>query len=124
MLKKVAYIILSFVLLATTGGFTVSAHYCGNTRASIAIDHQAKSCCDSSCGKCRTEEHYVKMKEDFNAPLQHEVIQIAQINLLLLPVLTIEQAVPENAFSHTLTSLWPPGLSGPEILVLNQTFLL
>ena len=124
MLKKITHIILSFALFISTGGFSVSIHYCGNTLSGIAVGHEAKSCCDSGCNKCHTEYHYVKMKEDLTTPAQYQEMQVTQLNLQVLPVSIFEETIPEDTFNSTFTSESPPGVPTPEFIALNQAFLL
>ena len=69
MVKKLANISLTFLLLATTTGFTISSHYCGSNVVSISIDKSPKSCCDNEKGNCcHNESEHFQLKEDFIAP--------------------------------------------------------
>jgi len=124
MFKVFGNIILAAYLLIATTGFTVSKHYCGNELSTLAIDHEAESCCGDSCDKCHTENEFVKLEEDLVAPIHFENPQIAQVDLMLSPIVIFSHEptvlLPLSAFR----SESPPGRTGPEIRTFCQTFLL
>jgi len=86
MFRKIAHIVLAFLLLTTTIGFTVSKHYCGSRLVEISINYEAESCCDdlgtSNC--CHNETEYFQLKEDFVSPASFENTRIASFDILLL----------------------------------------
>jgi hypothetical protein len=124
MFKAFLNIIIAVNLFVTTTGFTISRHYCGNTLSSIAIDRKAPSCCDSSCHKCHTEEHFVKLEQDLTTPVHFEKLQIAQLDLMV-PMFIIFDQEPVNNFQVVaFKSESPPGRTGPDLRTSFQSFLL
>ena len=66
MFKKVLNIIVALLSFATTTGFTISKHYCGDDLISMTIDSKTKSCCgDESCNCCHNETEIIQLKEHF-----------------------------------------------------------
>ncbi len=124
MIKAFLNIIVSVNLLVAFTGFTLSTHYCGDDLVSVAVNHQAASCCKSDCGKCHTEDHYVKLKEDLSSPVHFEKLQISQVDLMLSPIVIFNQTFTENSNNYAFISKSPPGRSGPEMLSSFQSFLL
>jgi hypothetical protein len=84
MLRKISHIILAFVVLITTMGMTVSAHYCGGELKSIQLIEQSESCCGDSCDSCHNEIIKVEVEDDFT--IQTFTIDFTQ-DFALLPVL-------------------------------------
>jgi len=124
MFKAILNIIVAANLFVVSTGFTLSKHYCGDDLSSIAIDHKASSCCDSSCHKCHTEEHFVKLDQDLTTPVHFEKLQIAQLDLMV-PAFFIFDQEPFTCFkAATFKSESPPGRTGPDILTQFQSFLI
>ena len=64
MFRKTLNIIIAFILLISTTGFTISRHYCGNNLVSVVINSEAKPCCGlDNC--CHNESEYFKVNDDF-----------------------------------------------------------
>lgn len=125
MLRKISNIIVSFLLLVSTTGFSISVHYCGEDLVSIKIDGEAKSCCENGMC-CHTDSEFVQLDADFlftsdQVNLENTFIfDIAQLPLeLLFQPSGIENVlIPLNRYEYP-----PP----PDIitrLVGLQTFLL
>ena len=125
MLKVFGNIILAAYLLVSTTGFTISKHYCDGEVTNVAVNQEAQSCCDGNgCDRCSTESEYVKLNEDLVTPVQFENIQIAQIDLMLLPIMVFgHEPIAANEFP-VYRSESPPGRTGPDIFASNQSFLL
>ncbi|RXQ95918.1 hypothetical protein EO244_06340 [Ancylomarina salipaludis] len=66
MLKKISHIILALLILVTTMGMTVSAHYCGGKLKSVQVLTTSDSCCGVACDSCHNEIIQVKIKDDFS----------------------------------------------------------
>ena len=63
LVRKVSQIILSFILLLTTAGMTITEHYCGSNLVSVNILSEPDTCCDNSdC--CHSETITVKLNAD------------------------------------------------------------
>ncbi len=64
MFRKVSNIFVTFLLLVSTTGFSISKHYCGNELVFIKLIGEAKSCCESgTC--CHTDSEIVQLRGDF-----------------------------------------------------------
>ena len=64
MLKKISHIILALLVLVTTIGMTVSAHYCGGELKSVQVVTESESCCGDSCDSCHNEIIKVEVEDD------------------------------------------------------------
>ena len=65
MFKKASHIVLSLLLLSSTMGLTISAHYCGENLKSISVVNDADSCCDIPDGCCHDESGTFRINDDF-----------------------------------------------------------
>ena len=96
MLKKISHIILALLVLVTTMGMTVSAHYCGGELKSVQVVTESDSCCGDSCGSCHNEIIKVEVEDDFTIQMinfdftQDFSFLPAFIQLLLVPSFTEE----------------------------------
>jgi hypothetical protein len=63
--KRAGHIILIIFLLISTGGISISRHYCGESVVSVSLFSTARSCCGSGCDKCRTENSFNKVTDNF-----------------------------------------------------------
>jgi len=123
MLNKIAHIILSFTLLVSTTGFTISKHYCGDKVESIAVNSTTESCCEMP-GCCHDETTFYKVNDDFSVSAIDNQIQISATDLLFSAVfivipqeeITAELSIPSAAES-------PPPLKTQITLSLFQTYL-
>ena len=124
MISRLLHITMGFYLLVTLTGFTASVHYCGDNLVEISIDHEAESCCGDSCDKCHTENEFVKLEEDLVTPIHFEDPQIAEVDLILSPIIIFSQQptvlLPLGAF----LSESPPVRTGMDLLSDFQSFLL
>ncbi|HEY9113843.1 MAG TPA: hypothetical protein VIN10_04040 [Bacteroidales bacterium] len=123
MLKKIAHIILSFTLLVSTTGFTITRHYCGDIVESIAVDSLPESCCEmSDC--CHNESTFYQVEDDFSIPLIDNQIQATSLELLFSAVFVVIPQI-EVASEFTLFSAAesPPPLKTVTVLSLLQSYL-
>lgn len=64
MIRKVAHMTISVLLLIATAGITVSKHYCGENLEAVALMNSPDACCDlESC--CHDETQVFMMDDDF-----------------------------------------------------------
>jgi len=99
-------------------------HYCGDDLMNLAIDHDASSCCDSSCNSCHNEEFYIKFDEDLAGPVSFHSPDIAQIDLLAPVSIIFNQPITDINQVETFRSESPPGRSGTNLFTTYQSFLL
>jgi len=96
MLKKISHIILALLVLVTTMGMTVSAHYCGGELKSVQLVTESDSCCGDACGSCHNEIIKVEVEDDFTIQIinldftQDFSFLPAFIQLLIVPTFTEE----------------------------------
>jgi len=133
MIRKIASVFLSVVILLATGGLVINKHYCGgklrSTQLYIVMDH--KRCCgvaDLPAGKqecpegcCHDKVEFYQLDEDFNLPatvVNHNVV-IVFIKCFILDELF------GSLDSHTAKYLnYKPPLIELDIPVLVQSFLI
>jgi hypothetical protein len=123
MLRQIANVIMTCLLLVSTTGFAVSEHYCGNHLVSVKLDTQPQACCDGGMC-CYTETSFYKLDDNFLA-------SYTQINLesrfcvnLLLPSTYVEVPQPENSYFLSITFPGPPPLSMQSRLAVQQVYRL
>ena len=65
MFRKVGHIVIALLLLTSTMGLTLSAHYCGENLKSISVAGEPDSCCDIPAGCCHDEAETFRIDNDF-----------------------------------------------------------
>lgn len=64
MLRKLATIFVSLVLLIATSGVSITANYCGEDLTSISLNGQEKHCCDNpKC--CHSEVNISQLQDNY-----------------------------------------------------------
>ncbi|PLX12049.1 MAG: hypothetical protein C0597_14100 [Marinilabiliales bacterium] len=125
MFRKLVHILTSILLLTVTAGFTVSKHYCGPRLVTVAINHEAESCCDmegtSSC--CHNESKTFQLEEDFiTTPiLQNDIVK--SIDLFVFAYILINTNPISEEFSEAFTPESPPPKDTQTILSNLQSYL-
>lgn len=121
MVRKVAHIVITVILLVSTTGITVTRHYCGSNLRSSTLIGEPESCCDTP-GCCHNEKEHFKIDENFALsaflfdfdPIMETVPQLFETVSVDIPV-----RVKGDIFSDRPS---PPLLRS--LLVSHQTFLL
>lgn len=78
--KKIANIAVVFVLLVSTGGISLTRHYCGDSLVSSALFSTPERCCDDGCSKCHDEHSFSKLTDDFT-PSNSDYASLVQATL-------------------------------------------
>jgi len=123
MIQKVSHIILSFLLLLTTTGLTISSHYCGNRLVGVTINSEAEPCCDMEGRCCQNVTQIVKVNDNYTTTSNNFSFEQAA---LIIPVLIFIFDI-ELQDNLTDRSFFPTTLSPPPIqtvLACLQTYLL
>ena len=75
---------MSFVLLLTTTGITITEHYCGSRLVSVNLFSEPDKCCDNSdC--CHNETIIVKLDTDLINITSDNIDVLVYITVLLVP---------------------------------------
>jgi hypothetical protein len=64
-MKRAGNIMMILLLLISTGGISITRHYCGESVISVSMFSTPKSCCGSGCEHCRNENIFNKVTDDF-----------------------------------------------------------
>jgi len=123
MLEKISHIILSFTLLVSTTGFTITRHYCGDKVESIAVDSVPESCCEmGDC--CHNELTLYQVEDDFSIPVIDNQIHATSFELLFSAVfVVIPQIEVASEFMLFSVAESPPPLKTVTVLSLLQSYL-
>lgn len=122
-LKKALHIILAFVIIATTTGFTINFYYCHDEVIAIAIDHNTKPFADTPKPCCSDASMYVKVEGNFLTSTFEIQKQIIPLFLSLFS--STDFIVYESEFGGTFNKYkikTPP--FERDLLILNQVFLI
>jgi hypothetical protein len=123
MLRKITHIILSFTLLVSTTGLTITKHYCGDKVESIAVDSTPESCCEMG-GCCHNESAHYQVEDDFSVPVIDNQIQVPTTDILFSTVFVFlqqEAFTPDFVIFSAAES--PPPLKTETFLSLHQSYL-
>lgn len=123
MIKKLSHIIFAILLLISTMGMAVSKHYCHNNLVDIAVFSEAQSCCNDG-GCCTNENHFFQVKEDFSAPVISTVPVLAEIEILQQTLFDFDNLTPNELTEEFSLTNDPPPPTVPELLALEQVYLL
>lgn len=122
MFRKVSHIVISVLLLMSTMGLTLSAHYCGENLKSISISGHADSCCDIPQGCCHDEAGTFRIDDDFDS-------STLQIDTKLIVSLIMDY--PNPIFDELsardfqiISFIEPPPPTVPQLLSRIQVYIL
>lgn len=73
-MKKAGTYIVIFFLLLSTGGLSITRHYCGHTFASFALFSTPEPCCGDDCDKCHNIFSFNKVTDNFTVSSSEELI--------------------------------------------------
>jgi len=68
-MKKAGNIVVILLLLFSTGGLTITRHYCGDSAVSFSFFSTPKPCCGNDCNRCHNEFSFNKITDEFYSPL-------------------------------------------------------
>ena len=71
MLRKSTHIVVTLLLLISTMGITLSAHYCGDNLKSVSVLADPDSCCNIPDGCCHDESETFKIEDEFASSSIH-----------------------------------------------------
>jgi hypothetical protein len=123
MFRTLSHIIIAFLVLSTTTGFSISKHYCSNNLVSITINHEAESCCDmDDC--CHNETNHYQLEDNFVFSYVITDVDIQTIDILFPVIFTILNVETEiDSFSENIFSELPLPQNIQTVLSLFQTYL-
>jgi hypothetical protein len=129
-MKRFITILLAFLYITLTSGFTVNAHYCMGKLASVNFKSQADDVCNmcSKSGKkgkcCKDEYKYCKVDVS-----SHQVAKVQQssepsVKVLSLPVIIVP--VPALIVTHltTFNNHGPPDYDHTPLYIQYCTYLI
>ena len=122
MLKKISHIILALLVLVTTMGMTVSAHYCGGELKSVQVIAESESCCGDACGSCQNELIKVDIEDDFT--ISPSNIDFKSDFILLLALIQLFQVSIYTEEVEQVTYHKPPPLKIQTVLSDLQVYRL
>ena len=122
MFKKISHIVISLLLLTSTVGITLSAHYCGENLKSISISADPESCCDIPDGCCHDEADTFRLEDDFaSSSFQYESQQVVSL-ILDYSIASVE--VLSNKNYSTPIFIEPPPPTTKQVLSSLQVYIL
>lgn len=121
MIRKVAHMAISVLLLIATAGITVSKHYCGDKLKSVTLMNSPDACCDmESC--CHDEKQVFMLDNDFTYTPEEDV-NAPGFKISETATYSIIASLPDNSpFIVFNDRPQPPGLR--TYLASIQSFLL
>ena len=124
MLKNLTHIILSFVLLVSTTGVTISKHYCCDRLISVSFYSEADPCCDDEGGCCDNKTETYQVEDDFTAAEYQIIEQVEDFKVLYTIVLLQFFFEPiSDSYIDIETPESPPPPTQQEFLSRIQTYL-
>ena len=82
MIKRLAYILISAVMLFTTTGLIVSKHYCHGQLVSVSYGKDAESCCKSgTC--CHNEVEFHQLKENYISSITIDKVDFYELLVVI-----------------------------------------
>jgi len=92
-LRKAGHIAIILLLIITTGGITITKHYCGNSLIGRSIFSAPEDCCNGPCKDCRNETKTIKVTDTFESAVNQINFHNAFKDLsdqfsLALPIMT------------------------------------
>lgn len=124
MIRRATHIILSFLLLVSTIGLSVSKHYCNGKLISTSFFIDTDSCCDSNdC--CKNETEVFQLHEAFSVSVDLYLEESAPIDLLLNPIFLFnDNEIIQSTLKDYIISESPPPTKIQISLAKRQAYLL
>lgn len=82
-MKKLVHIALTLVLLISTSGMKLAAHYCHDTLTEVNVGENDHSCCGDDCNRCADEYVIIDLDADLVVAAQNTF----QLNIFYFPEL-------------------------------------
>lgn len=127
MFRNTTSLFLIVLLLATTTGYTISKHYCGDNFIKTSLIVEAETCCGnkgtSDC--CHNENEYLQMEEDFVIPFIIEELPTAALDILFPIVIEYfhDTTMEVEIYLFNFAESPPPPLLSSELSFL-QSFII
>jgi hypothetical protein len=116
-MKKAGNIIVIIFLLIATGGIPITRHYCGESIISVTVISTPKPCCGSDCDKCRNENSFNKVTDNFTVTTTDAQISVvnssfAHTNFIInlfnsLPISPLAVIITPRKFLYQKTGNFP-----------------
>lgn len=81
-MKQARNILVVILLVITTGGLSVSRHYCGQSYISFSLFSNPKACCPGDCDKCHNDISFKKVSDNFNTSVTESSKPVITTNLV------------------------------------------
>ena len=122
MFIKVGHIVISLLLLTSTMGLTLSAHYCGDNLKSVSVLADPASCCDMPDGCCHDEAETYRVEDDYAASsFQFDSKQI----ISLIQEYSISLVIDLSDKNYSVPSyIEPPPPTMKQVLSSLQVYIL
>ncbi|MEX2427519.1 MAG: hypothetical protein WD577_04655 [Bacteroidales bacterium] len=123
-IRHLINISLSLLLLVATTGFSISAHYCGDSLVSVELNKEAEPYCDNpKC--CQTETVFSQLDDDFVFAASNINLENTHIfDIPQYPVTLISKSyITETAININRPLKFPPPKTQSTLTGL-QSFLL
>lgn len=106
MTKRIIHIIVSFVLLISTSGISISKHFMGSELFDISLFGDADNCCDDTCHQCQDEVQFFQLKVNFLTSSQDSnpslnIIDLSPIVFLLADFIDQVESNSDHFISST-----------------------
>jgi hypothetical protein len=108
MLKKASHIIMSLLLVTTTLGITLNAHYCGNHLKSVSVLADQDSCCNIPDGCCHDESETFRIEDEFASSSIHFEPKLVLIQVLDYFIPSIEDLTATHFRIRVIEEPPPP----------------
>ncbi|MBT3244278.1 MAG: hypothetical protein HN352_14105 [Bacteroidetes bacterium] len=122
MFRKISHIILSFVLLMVTSGFTIHQHFCCGNLIETKLFQEPKFCCGEGSDCCSNESETYLLDEDYVSFIEFVDFQDVQIDLPPLNPVFIEKIEAHSICLNPIKILHPPDTG--TVLARLQVFCL
>ena len=133
-MRQIVSVLLLFSVLASSTGFTLTKHFCGEELAHVAIGSEVKPCCgddekqdmpDDCChsGCCHDELDQALLDD---SQLDYQTLQLQPLAFFTVSVLA--HFLRHNAEAPTVSPLWTafhsPPVPGISVYLRVQSFLI
>ncbi len=128
-MKKYLFIILSFIYLIVTSGFTLNYHYCGGKLKKVSfVSNNEKGCCGNkmkSKGCCKDKHSFFKVKDNHklgnSVNLSTNNFKIIDEALITTEVFKVSN---QSFILQILNCYSPPVVVGKPLYIKNKVILI
>lgn len=133
LLRTISSLLLAALVLMASSSFYVGMHYCGGTVKAVAFLNKADGCGHQELPPCHrkamedccNDEQFIHESQDINGLTVNILLPVLSSTDVIHNTLVVAEIIPAASVAPTSYFTYhPPSLSGHDIIITKQSFLI